>query len=110
MAVLWFWVALMACMTVAPVSPTNVVGYMPEWRHEGADFSRLGQHLTHLIFFSLEITPKAHSHEMDIRRSETFQVKLSRTAPINQKSEGCESPASLVSVACECVARAISQR
>ena len=36
----------------------NVVGYMPEWRHEGADFDRLCQHLTHLIFFSLEITPK----------------------------------------------------
>ena len=36
----------------------NVVGYMPEWRHEGADFDRLCQHLTHLIFFSLEMTPK----------------------------------------------------
>ena len=36
----------------------NIVGYMPEWRHEGADFDRLSQHLTHLIFFSLEPTPK----------------------------------------------------
>ena len=36
----------------------NVVGYMPEWRHEGADFDRLCQHLTHLIFFSLEMSPR----------------------------------------------------
>ena len=36
----------------------NIVGYMPEWRHEGADFDRLCQHLTHLIFFSLEMSPK----------------------------------------------------
>ena len=36
----------------------NIVGYMPEWRHEGADFERLCKHLTHLIFFSLEMTPK----------------------------------------------------
>ena len=40
-----------------PSNGFNVVGYMPEWRHEGADFSRLTQHLTHLIFFSLEMTP-----------------------------------------------------
>ena len=76
MAVHWYWAALMACMTVAPVSPTNVVGYMPEWRHEGADFTRLSLHLTHLIFFSLEITPKAHLHDLDIRSSETVQVKF----------------------------------
>ena len=36
----------------------NIVAYMPEWRHEGADFDRLCQHLTHLIFFSLEMSPK----------------------------------------------------
>jgi len=35
-----------------------LVGYMPEWRHEGADFPRLAQHLTHLILFSLEVSPQ----------------------------------------------------
>ena len=38
---------------------------MPEWRHEGADFGRLCQHLTHLIFFSLELTPKGEIIALD---------------------------------------------
>ena len=38
----------------------NVVGYMPEWRHEGADFDRLCKHLTHLIFFSLEMSSRGN--------------------------------------------------
>ena len=38
---------------------------MPEWRHEGADFARLCQHLTHLIFFSLELTPKGEIIALD---------------------------------------------
>ena len=32
-----------------------LVGYMPEWRHEGADFDRLSSHLSHLILFSAEV-------------------------------------------------------
>jgi len=43
----------------------NVVGYIPEWRHEGADFDRLCQHLTHIIFFSLEMTPKGDIIALD---------------------------------------------
>ena len=31
-----------------------LVGYMPEWRHEGADFDRLSSHLSHLVLFSAE--------------------------------------------------------
>ena len=38
---------------------------MPEWRHEGADFDRLSKHLTHLIFFSLEMTPKGEIIALD---------------------------------------------
>jgi len=47
------------------VSSFNIVGYMPEWRHEGADFDRLCSHLTHLIFFSLEMTPKGDIIALD---------------------------------------------
>ena len=43
----------------------SLVGYLPEWRHEGADFDRLSSHLSHLILFSAEvrilaISPKNH--------------------------------------------------
>lgn len=43
----------------------NIVGYMPEWRHEGADFDRLCKHLSHLIFFSVEMTPKGDVIDLD---------------------------------------------
>ena len=33
----------------------SLVGYLPEWRHEGADFDRLTTHLSHLILFSAEV-------------------------------------------------------
>ena len=60
----------------------NVVGYMPEWRHEGADFDRLCQHLTHLIFFSLEMTPKGekvnnHNNNLGLGHEYFFQETLS---------------------------------
>lgn len=42
-----------------------MVGYMPEWRHEGADFDRLSRHLTHLILFSAEVTPKGEIAGLD---------------------------------------------
>jgi len=51
---------------LAPLSNTfNTVGYMPEWRYEGADFDRLCQHLTHLILFSVEMTPKGDIIALD---------------------------------------------
>ena len=40
---------------MCPCTPLPQVGYMPEWRHEGADFDRLSRHLTHLILFSAEV-------------------------------------------------------
>ena len=33
----------------------SLVGYLPEWRHEGADYDRLSSHLSHLILFSAEV-------------------------------------------------------
>jgi len=52
-------------LLVPTVLTFSTVGYMPEWRHEGADFDRLCQHLTHLLFFSLEMTPKGDIIAMD---------------------------------------------
>jgi len=42
-----------------------LVGYMPEWRHEGADFDRLSSHLSHLVLFSAEVTPKGDIAGLD---------------------------------------------
>jgi len=50
---------------VPVITSFSTVGYMPEWRYEGADFDRLCKHLTHLIFFSLEMTPKGDIIAMD---------------------------------------------
>jgi len=52
-------------LVVPVVVSFSTVGYMPEWRHEGADFDRICQHLTHLIFFSLEMTPKGDIISLD---------------------------------------------
>jgi len=64
----------------------NVVGYMPEWRHEGADFDRLCQHLTHLIFFSLEMTPKGEIVAMD-RIPRTELLAEARAAATKHKTK-----------------------
>mgnify|MGYP006162824519 FL=1 len=34
-----------------------VVGYLPEWRYEGANYDVIAAHVTHLLFFSLEVLP-----------------------------------------------------
>eukprot|EP00092_Neocalanus_flemingeri_P002693 GFUD01002883.1.p1 GENE.GFUD01002883.1~~GFUD01002883.1.p1 ORF type:complete len:354 (+),score=133.72 GFUD01002883.1:52-1113(+) len=63
----------MLVMVVPTTLPFSTVGYMPEWRYEGADFDRLCQHLTHLIFFSLEVTPKGDIIALDrLPRPELF--------------------------------------
>ena len=33
-----------------------VVAYLPEWRHEGADWGRICRHVSHLLLFSCEVT------------------------------------------------------
>jgi len=35
-----------------------VAAYLPEWRYEGANWDDICKTVTHLIFFSLEVTPK----------------------------------------------------
>jgi len=58
-------VPLLLVLLVHYSNTFSTVGYMPEWRHEGADFDRLCQHLSHLIFFSLEMTPKGDIIALD---------------------------------------------
>ena len=58
-------VALLLMLLVQHSNTFSTVGYMPEWRHEGADFDRLCQHLSHLIFFSAEMTPKGDIIALD---------------------------------------------
>jgi len=59
------FILLFLGLVVPSVINFSTVGYMPEWRHEGADFDRICQHLTHLIFFSLEMTPKGDIISLD---------------------------------------------
>ena len=42
--------------TVTQQEPFAVIAYLPEWRFEGANFDTICQHVSHLIFFSLEPT------------------------------------------------------
>lgn len=37
--------------------PFAVVGYLPEWRYEGANYDDLARYLSHLLLFSLEPNP-----------------------------------------------------
>ena len=46
--------ATLLCSTLA--RDFSLVGYLPEWRHEGADFDRLAESLTHLVLFSVEVS------------------------------------------------------
>ena len=50
--------ALLSVGCLLPLSSSfAVVGYLPEWRYEGANFETLSSSLTHLLLFSLEPTP-----------------------------------------------------
>lgn len=42
-----------------------VVGYLPEWRYESANYDTLSQYLTHLLLFSLEPTPSGEITALD---------------------------------------------
>ena len=54
---LFFWVTPVASTTLQPPPPFAVAAYLPEWRYEGAHWETIAQHTTHLILFSLEISP-----------------------------------------------------
>ena len=54
----YIWIILALMMNFVMRSSArdfSLVGYLPEWRHEGADFDRLSSHLSHLILFSAEV-------------------------------------------------------
>jgi len=61
----WNFIPLAILFLAPSITTFSTVGYMPEWRYEGADFDRLCRHLTHLIFFSLEMTPKGDIIALD---------------------------------------------
>ncbi len=42
-----------------------VVGYLPEWRYGGVDWEAISDHLTHLIFFSIEVDKEGSFAAMD---------------------------------------------
>ena len=54
---------LLFAVLAALVRPTEqagdvaVVGYLPEWRYEGANFDYMARTYTHLLLFSLEVLP-----------------------------------------------------
>jgi len=64
----YIWIILALMMNFVMRSSArdfSLVGYLPEWRHEGADFDRLSSHLSHLILFSAEVTPKGDIAGLD---------------------------------------------
>ena len=40
------------------VANSVVFGYLPEWRYHALSFESVSEHVTHIIFFSLEMDPK----------------------------------------------------
>ena len=42
-----------------------VVAYLPEWRYNGVDYDAICEHLTHLIFFSIEVDKQGSFAAMD---------------------------------------------
>ena len=48
------WTLLLSTCAAADIA---VVGYLPEWRYEGANYDVIAAHVTHLLFFSLEVLP-----------------------------------------------------
>jgi len=52
--------ALLGGLRVAAASrdPVAVVAYLPEWRYEGANWETISEHVTHLLLFSMEMSPE----------------------------------------------------
>ena len=59
--------ACLAAAAAAPAPPrrANVVAYLPEWRYEGAHWDVIAAHTTHLILFSLEMSPEGRISALD---------------------------------------------
>jgi chitinase len=54
MHIAWFFYFIFIVLISDHVTAFSVVAYLPEWRYEGANFETICQHVSHLIFFSLE--------------------------------------------------------
>lgn len=60
------YISLVAAISSeSPVHPFAVIGYLPEWRFEGANWDYLAATCTHLLLFSLEPTPDGRITALD---------------------------------------------
>lgn len=85
--------------TASKYADFAVIAYLPEWRYEGANFDTICQHVSHLIFFSLEPTesggfagldrfPSAHILHSAHQASEKHGCKLLLCFGGNGRSSG----------------------
>ena len=66
--------APVGCSVATHASDMMVAGYLPEWRYEGANWVDICATVTHLIFFSLEVTPDGKLGALDrLPRKELLQ-------------------------------------
>ena len=66
--------APVGCSVATHASDMMVAGYLPEWRYEGANWVDICATVTHLIFFSLEVTPDGQLGALDrLPRKELLQ-------------------------------------
>ena len=56
---------LIVVSLLLPAHSFATIGYLPEWRYNGANFQTLSAHLTHLIFFSAEPLPTGELTGLD---------------------------------------------
>lgn len=57
----------------------SVVAYLPEWRFEGANYDTIFQTVTHLILFSIEVSPTGELSALD-RVPRNYLLKKALTA------------------------------
>jgi len=68
-----------AISSESSVHPFAVIGYLPEWRFEGANWDYLAATCTHLLLFSLEPTPDGRITALD-RLPRPMLLEEARTA------------------------------
>ena len=56
---------LSTLLSLASARPFSVAAYLPEWRYEGANWDTIFGTVTHLILFSIEVTPQGAPSALD---------------------------------------------
>lgn len=80
MAVALLYVLLLALVSRSESSQFAVIAYLPEWRYEGLDYGNVLKTVTHLVFFSIETSPKGDLMALD-RIPNVPQLPCSTDAP-----------------------------